>query len=197
MFLIAWQVLCMVYVKSVVRKDPDSTAVIMFLRTGLITQFLLIGLSMFAIAADSALPTVDSAAPDFALKDVSGTNVRLSELRTEVVIINFWSSWCRSCRSEMPKLNELHAEFADTDVRMMGVNVDDDPAAVRRALNELQPNYSVLFDDQHRVSKLYDLPMLPVTLLIDRTGQLRFVHQGYRVGNEKFYKDELSLLLAE
>ncbi len=98
----------------------------MFLRKGLITKLLLIGLSMFAIAADSALPPVDTAAPDFALKDASGVNVRLSELRTEVVLINFWSSWCRSCRSEMPKLNELHAEFADTDLQMIGVNVDDD-----------------------------------------------------------------------
>ncbi len=169
----------------------------MFLRTGLITKLLLIGLSMFAIAAHSALPPVDSAAPDFALKDASGTNVRLSELRTEVVLINFWSSWCRSCRSEMPKLNELHAEFADTDLQMIGVNVDDGPAAMRRALNELQLTYPVLFDSEHRVSELYELPTLPVTVLIDRTGQLRFVHKGFRVGNEKFYRDELSLLLAE
>jgi peroxiredoxin len=184
-------------VKSIVLMHPDNVAVIMFLRKGLITKLLLIGLLMAAIAADSALPPVDSVAPDFALRNTAGINVRLSEMRTQVVLINFWSSSCRLCLSEMPRLNQLHTEFAESDVQMIGVNVDDDPSAVRRALKNLQPAYQILFDDQQRVSKLYDLPTLPVTFLIDRNGQLRFIHQSYRVGNEKFYRDELDLLLAE
>jgi hypothetical protein len=54
-----------------------------------------------------------------------------------------------------------------------------------------------MFDTDQAASKLYDLPTLPVTLLIDRRGQLRFVHQGYKAGDEKVYKDELANLLAE
>jgi len=167
------------------------------LAKAILIRILFVFAMMLSIVADSALPPVNMTAPDFALKTTTGENLRISEYRSEVVLVNFWASWCRTCRSEIPLLRELADEYAGTDVHVLSVNIDDDAEHVGHVIRDMKINYPVLLDDQHRVAKLYDLPKLPVTMLIDREGVLRFVHSGYKSGDEAFYRDELARLAAE
>ena len=76
-------------------------------------------------------------APDFALKSSSGENLRLSEYRGDVVMINFWATWCGPCRQEMPLLDELYTRYQRVGFNLLGVNIDDDSGKAIAMIEEL------------------------------------------------------------
>jgi len=147
--------------------------------------------------AFAGLPETGSQAPDFALKSNPGINVRLSEYRGEVVLLTFWASWCRSCRTAIPKLIEMHGANTADDFHIVGISLDDDRNVTQRVSAEMNITFPVLSDDRHNVAELYDLPDVPVTLLVDRTGTIRFIHRGFESGDEQLYASEAAMLLSE
>jgi peroxiredoxin len=136
-------------------------------------------------------------APDFALKSASGENLRLSEYRGEVVMINFWATWCGPCRQEMPILDELYARYQRAGFHLLGVNIDDNQQQAMEMVDELGVSFPVLFDSRKEVSRLYAVEAMPVTLLLDRAGTIRHVHHGYKPGFEDAYLDQIRSLLRE
>ena len=136
-------------------------------------------------------------APDFALKSSSGENLRLSEYRGDVVMINFWATWCGPCRQEMPLLDELYSRYQRVGFNLLGVNIDDDSRRAMKMIDELGVNFPVLFDARKEVSKLYEVEAMPVTVLVDREGTVRYVHHGYKPGYEDKYLDQVRSLLRE
>ncbi len=148
------------------------------------------------LAADAAA-TAGARAPDFTLHAADGRNVRLEELRGQVVLVNFWATWCGPCREEMPHLNELYAKYGKSGVVLLGVNIDDDPATALATAKKLGVAFPVLLDTDKKVSKLYDLATMPSTVLIDRDGKVRYVHRGYRAGTEAEYEQTIRGLLKE
>lgn len=136
-------------------------------------------------------------APDFTLKSHSGANLKLSELRGEVVMINFWASWCGPCRQEMPVLEELYARYQPLGFTVLGVNIEEDPSKARALLEELQVSFPVLFDTSNEVSRLYQVAAMPSTVLIDRDGNMRYLHKGYQPGLEQQYQEQIRSLVKE
>ena len=136
-------------------------------------------------------------APDFALKSATGENLRLSEYRGDVVMINFWATWCGPCRQEMPLLDELYSRYQRVGFNLLGVNIDDDSARAMKMIEELGVSFPVLFDSRKEVSELYDVEAMPVTVLVDREGRIRHVHHGYKPGYEDKYLDQIRSLLRE
>ena len=136
-------------------------------------------------------------APDFALKSSTGANLRLSEYRGDVVMVNFWATWCGPCRQEMPILDELYSRYQRVGFSLLGVNIDDNSSKAMNMVNELGVSFPVLFDARKEVSELYDVDAMPVTLLIDREGTVRYVHQGYKPGYEDKYLEQIRSLLRE
>jgi len=136
-------------------------------------------------------------APDFALKSSTGENLRLSEYRGDVVMINFWATWCGPCRQEMPLLDELYTRYERVGFNLLGVNIDDDSRRAMQMIEELGVSFPVLFDARKEVSKLYEVDAMPVTVLVDREGNVRFVHHGYKPGYEDKYLDQVRSLLRE
>jgi peroxiredoxin len=136
-------------------------------------------------------------APDFALKSSTGENLRLSEYRGDVVMINFWATWCGPCRQEMPLLNELYTRYERVGFNLLGVNIDDDSRRAMQMIEELGVDFPVLFDSRKDVSKLYEVEAMPVTVLVDREGNVRYVHHGYKPGYEDKYLDQVRSLLRE
>ena len=160
---------------------------------------LVIGL-IFSVLAATSLASSGLAgrpAPDFALKSSSGENLRLSEYRGDVVMINFWATWCGPCRQEMPLLDELYSRYERVGFNLLGVNIDDDSNRAMAMINELGVSFPVLFDSRKEVSKMYDVDAMPVTVIVDREGTVRHVHQGYKPGYELKYLDEVRALLRE
>ena len=155
---------------------------------------------MFSVFAASSLASSGlegQAAPDFALKSSTGENLRLSEYRGDVVMINFWATWCGPCRQEMPLLDELYSRYNRVGFNLLGVNIDDDSRRAMQMVEELGVNFPVLFDARKEVSKLYEVEAMPVTVIVDRQGTVRFVHHGYKPGYEEKYLDQIRSLLRE
>jgi peroxiredoxin len=138
-----------------------------------------------------------AAAPDFTLKSASGENLKLSEYRGEVVLINFWASWCGPCRQEMPALDELHSRYHSLGFTVLGVNVEEDSRKARDVVNDLQVSFPVLFDNSSKVSRLYDVVAMPSTVLVDRNGNIRYLHKGYQPGLEDVYLQQVRELIRE
>ncbi len=160
---------------------------------------LILGMVVTVFAATSLASSglEGQAAPDFSLKSSSGENLRLSEYRGDVVMINFWATWCGPCRQEMPLLDELYARYERVGFSLLGVNIDDDSRRAMRMIDELGVNFPVLFDARKEVSELYEVEAMPVTVLVDREGNVRYVHHGYQPGYEDTYLDQIRSLLRE
>ena len=160
---------------------------------------ILMGFALSVVAATSLASSglEGQQAPDFALKSSTGENLRLSEYRGDVVMINFWATWCGPCRQEMPLLDELYTRYQRVGFNLLGVNIDDDSSRAMQMVNELGVSFPVLFDARKEVSKLYEVNAMPVTVLVDREGNVRHVHHGYKPGYEEKYLDEIRSLLRE
>lgn len=145
----------------------------------------------------AAMPAVGQKAADFTLRASSGQNIKLSEQRGKVVMINFWATWCAPCREEMPHLNKLHEQYRKAGFVLLGVNVDDKAAAAEAMARELKIVFPVLFDTDKQVSRRYDVDAMPSTLLIDRDGKVRYIFRGYRSGTEQRYDAAIRELIKQ
>lgn len=165
--------------------------------TGIRKLFLAAVLGGFTLTSLAASDLTGQEAPDFVLKSSVGDNLRLSEYRGDVVMINFWATWCGPCRQEMPLLDDLYSRYGRVGFSLLGVNIDDDARRAMQMIEELGVEFPVLFDDTKQVSKLYQVEAMPVTVLVDRTGTVRHVHHGYKPGYEEKYLTEIRSLLRE
>jgi len=153
----------------------------------------LLGLSANAMAAKQ----ISGPAADFTLKSLDGKNMKLSEMRGTVILLNFWASWCAPCRLEMPLLDNLHNKYKDLGFTVLGVNVEEDSNMARRYIADRPVSFPILLDNTNAVSKQYKVVAMPTTVLIDRDGNMRFLHQGYKPGDEKKYKRMVKKLIRE
>ena len=147
--------------------------------------------------AHAVAPAANAIAPDFTLRGADGRNVRLDELRGQVVLVNFWATWCGPCREEMPRLETLYEKYRKSGFVLLGVKVDDDPHAAMGVGQKLNVSFPVVLDTEKKVSKLYDLNTMPSTVVIDRDGKMRFLPRGYRAGTEADYEQQIRGLLKE
>lgn len=136
-------------------------------------------------------------AVDFTLASKNHGNVRLQEQIGNVVLINFWASWCTPCREELPLLEELQQNYADLGFTILAINVDKDSAKADVLLNDIAVSFPVLFDNEAVVSKRYDVSAMPTTVIIDRDGKQRLLHRGYKKGDVAKYEQVVKSLLRE
>jgi len=149
------------------------------------------------ITANASAQATQTMAPDFTLKSITGANLKLSELRGKVVLINFWASWCGPCRQEMPVLNELYQHYRPLDFTVLGVNVEQNSDNAKSLLKDVSVSFPILFDNNNKVSKLYNVKGMPSTVLVDRDGNIRYVHMGYQPGTEAEYQSKIRALIRE
>src|SRR6201991_4434020 len=154
----------------------------------MIRLLLAAALATASALAAAANPATNAVAPDFTLRGADGRNVRLDELRGQVVLVNFWATWCGPCREEMPRLDSLYQKYHKSGFVLLGVNVDDDPHTALATAAKLGVSFPVLLDTDKKVSKLYDLSKMPSTVVIDRDGKVRFLTRGFRSGTERDYE---------
>ncbi len=135
-------------------------------------------------------------APDFTLKDASGTPVKLSDLRGKVVLLNFWATWCGPCALEIPWFIEFEQQYKSRGLEVVGVSMDDEGwAAIKPFVASHKMNYRVLLGDD-TVSQLYGgVEALPTTFIIDRNG--KFAAAPYvGLAGKSDYLDEIQTLLG-
>lgn len=149
------------------------------------------------IAVSTSAREVSGPAPDFTLKSNQGKNIRLEDLRGQVVMLNFWASWCGPCRQEMPLLDELYKRYNPAGFTLLGVNVDADVESANKLLEEIPVSFPVVYDTNSKVSEAYNVDAMPTTIFIDRDGQLRYIHRGYKAGDENEYRKIIKELIRE
>jgi len=180
-----------VIIDNVVNGNKGSLVIILR-RFSLVLCVLL--LSSFAQAKDV---TLSGKAQDFTLPSNQGKPLKLSDFRGDVVMLNFWASWCGPCRQEMPILDDLQKRFKKIGFTVLGVNIDEDVSDAKGLLKEISVSFPVVFDSKSKISEIYQLDSMPTTVMIDRKGNKRFLHRGYKPGFEVDYEKQIRLLLRE
>ena len=112
-------------------------------------------------------------------------------------MINFWASWCGPCRQEMPLLEDLYKRYNKLGFTILGVNVDTDSTKANNYLRDISVTFPIMYDTTNTVSKSYNVNAMPTTVIVDKNGNMRFLHQGYKPGYEKDYKKQVVQLIKE
>lgn len=112
------------------------------------------------------------AAPGFVLTTIEGRTIESRHLRGNVVLVNFWATWCGPCKEEMPALKRLKESFAGSSFELLAVTTDQQAEAIRTFVRALGLDFPVLLDDSKDVSAAFGVRGLPTTVLVDRQGRL-------------------------
>ena len=146
----------------------------------------------------AAVPTlVGKEAPDFALKGMDGKNLRMSEYRGQVVLVNFWARWAGDSRQEMAALDRINTTYQRAGLVVIGISIDEDVQRARQFASAMKVSYPILFDTGSDIGRDYMLQKMPVTVLVDRAGIVRFASVGFKRGGERAYLDQIRELLRE
>jgi len=157
---------------------------------------LTLSLLSFSSASVQAIE-IGQPAPDFTLKSLQGKNLNLKEQRGNIIMINFWASWCGPCRKEMPVLEKFYRKYNDLGVYVWGVNVEQENQAGRDFLKDLNLTFPIFFDQTNTLSATYQVKAMPTTVIVDRNGIIRYVFRGYKSGYEKKYAKAIKKLIRE
>jgi thiol-disulfide isomerase/thioredoxin len=150
------------------------------LQVGALVRFSLLARGLeWVIAAiepleDHPQPNLTSfPAPDFTLPTLSGAPIRFSDLQGKVVLLNFWATWCGSCRAEMPTIDALYRQYKDRGLEVLAVNLDTAPVAkIQAFVDKAGVSLRVGLDSTSSTARTYRVLILPTTYLIDRAGNV-------------------------
>lgn len=123
-------------------------------------------------------PEIGAQAPDFALRDLEGNEVRLSDYRGKTVLLTFWATWCGPCRLEMPIFEDRYQELKDDGFTVLGLNYDEPVEDVSAFRDELGLSFPLLLDPGGSVQRLYRIRGYPSSIFVDDQGVVRIVHIG-------------------
>jgi thiol-disulfide isomerase/thioredoxin len=140
-------------------------------------------------------PPLGSRAPDFALESLNGETVHLSDFRDKVVLLNFWATWCTSCKIMTPWFVDMQNQYGPQGLQIVGVALDEDATKVEigESADELQVNYSVLIGNGKVASAYGGLPMLPTSFIVGKNGKIIDTIIGLKSKSE--FEDEIKKAL--
>ena len=145
-----------------------------------------------ASATNEAVP-----APAFTLASREGGQVSLADLKGQVVMINFWASWCGPCRKEFPALDQIYAKYKPMGFALVAINVESEKSDAEKFLATTPASFPILFDPDNKVSGSYGVSAMPTTVLVDRQGRVRWLHRAYKPGDEAKYIEQIRAALRE
>ena len=136
------------------------------------TSALVLILCLAGCYGGSKPTRIGTAAPDFVVQDASG-KVALHDFKGQVVVLNFWATWCAPCVQEIPSLIQMNARVKDKGVKIVAISVDVDEMAYTKFLQRHGVNFLTVRDPDQKSSQLYGTTGWPETFIIDREGVLR------------------------
>ena len=182
------------------RKKQWEILMLMSLVTGVLwTVASRVPSAVGAPLSSSPSPREGFLAPDFTLDTIGGNQVTLSELRGQIVVVNFWATWCLPCREETPALEKSYEQYKESGVIILGVNLtnQDSMSDIESFVQEFRLTYPILLDRDGTVSNhLYQIRGLPTTFFVNRDGIIRTVVVGGPM-SETFIRSKIETLLQE
>ena len=145
-------------------------------------------------AAEAAGAEYPKPAPDFALPDIQGQEIKLSALKGNVVLLNFWATWCGPCKIEMPWFVEFQRKYKDQGFSVVGVSLDYEGwEVVKPFAEEMELNFPVVVGDDALANRFGGIAALPTTFIIDKEGKITSSHMG--LVSKGDYEEEIEKLL--
>jgi thiol-disulfide isomerase/thioredoxin len=158
-----------------------------------------LGLILLLLIIFNAAGLSQEKAPDFSGKTLNGKEIKLSDYQGKVVLIDFWASWCPPCREEMPELIKFYKSHNNNDFELIAVNIDEKSSNMEQFLGKLfpEPQFPIIVDDHQQIPPLFNIEAMPTTIFIDKKGDIRFRHDGFKEDYVNDFNNELSQLLKE
>ena len=113
---------------------------------------------------------VGELAPNFKLQDLEGQSVALSNLKGKPLLLNFWTTWCPPCRSEMPYIQQVYDEWSDKRLMVLAINIGESSAKAKEFMQSYGLSFPVLLDTNEKIAQIYNIGNIPTTYFIDRDG---------------------------
>jgi peroxiredoxin len=149
-----------------------------------------------ASASSGTHPLVGQKAPDFVVNSMnSKERVALSKYSGKVAIVDFWATWCEPCKKSFPKLQELYVKYKASGLEMVAISEDDESNGIKDFAETYGAKFPVGWDDGKSIAGKWQIPNMPSTFIVDKSGIVRFVHLGYRDGEEQEIEKEVKSLL--
>ncbi|MBN2497972.1 MAG: TlpA family protein disulfide reductase [Deltaproteobacteria bacterium] len=169
-------------------------------------RLLLVGLLLASLGCASATGKAGrdhsphrTGVRDFALRDLRGQTVRLSDHAGKVVLLSFWATWCGPCQTELSQLQTIWKRLRERGFELLTIAIDpaDTESEVRRMARRYGYEFPVLLDQETEVANRFNPTMdLPYSVLLDRRGAIAARHQGFKPGDEKIVEEEILRLLG-
>lgn len=156
---------------------------------------VLSGVPVTMLASNDPAPQVGHPAPNFSLRSTSGKVISLGSLRGQVVLVNFWASWCKPCRTEMPMLGSWYRKLHAKGFTILGVNRQDPLSDARAFARSVHTPYTVVLDSDGAIAARYNVAGLPTTFLVDGNGLVRDVKPG--ILDRSYLKNQVEPVLAQ
>jgi peroxiredoxin len=144
----------------------------------------------YAVGIGDPAPEFDL--PPFAQKEERFNSI---EYKGKIVLVNFWASWCKPCKEELPALEAVYQKYRDKGFEVVGINIDKEERNVRRFLSRNPISFKVLLDPESSVIAAYHARAMPSSFLIDRKGTIRWVKFGFSKSQITLFENEIQTLL--
>jgi peroxiredoxin len=167
------------------------------MRKILLTAGVILSAALATVSIADVPGIVGKPAPDFVLRGLDGRNLRLSEFRGQVVLVNFWARSDGDSRQQIPALDRINITYQRAGLVVLGVSVDEDLRRSKEFAASMGVSYPMLFDTGTEIGKDYFLRKIPMTILVDRSGVVRYSAVGFKRGDERVYLDHIRELLRE
>jgi thiol-disulfide isomerase/thioredoxin len=134
--------------------------------------------------------------PPLASAELTGGTV--PDTAGKVVLVDFWASWCAPCKASFPVYSQINATYAPRGLVIVAVSVDESAPAYASFVSRLNPSFATVHDAKQKLVALVQVPTMPTSYLVDRTGKVRYMHAGFRGDQtERELRKEIEALLDE
>ena len=153
---------------------------------------------MFVLSFNTQAVKVDDQAPNFMLPMLEGgNNLTLKQFQGKVVYLDFWASWCGPCRQSLPMMNDLRNSLKSKGFEVLAINLDEETDAAKAFLKQYPVQYPIVVDKSGKTPEMYAIPGMPTAYLIDRRGNVREVHTGFKESDMPRIERKIKELLRE
>ena len=163
-----------------------------------IAIFILIAMKLSLFAAVSHAGHLDQASASCHLTTLDGKPTYvLQQLKGKVVYMDFWASWCPPCVKSFPFLNQLNNDLKEKGLHVVGINLDEEVTDAQDFLAKNPVDFSIVADPSKQCAKVFELMAMPTSYLIDKSGNVRHIHQGFRSNESEELRALITQLLTE